>query len=94
MKVVDINTILKKYENYNNVLTDTINSLLVYADNLFLQAVNLAMKKAYKDLDDSHPVGSHLYISDRMLRECGDDKVIALMELYDKIFDTVGELGN
>lgn len=94
LKVLNFNKAARKYENYNNLITETINNLLKYADDIFLQAINLAMKKAYLEWDNSQPVGSQFYISDKMLWECGDEKVIALMELHNSIFETVAELGS
>ncbi len=51
---------------------------------LYSMAVNLAMKAPWRDWDESVPDETEVCIDDVMLRESGDERICALLDLMEQ----------
>ena len=82
----------EKYNVYDSLLPEIILSLQQYADAIYLQAVKLAMNKAYKEWNDEQPVEDTFNIPEELLWFCGDNNVVTLMELWNAILATIEDI--
>ncbi len=91
-KVVGIEQYLEERNEYKIHLHEITDSLNKYLEELSNHAINLAMKKAFKEWDESMPAGTEVEFNLDSFKECGDIKVAALIELCDRIYETIYEI--
>ncbi len=79
---------------YKQCIIDTINKLKEGGDDVFTQAINLAMKGERKDLNDRFETGDEVRFYMEDLESVSDPNVQKLVALLDRIEETMQSLAN
>ena len=83
---------LYKSQDYLDTLEETKEIIRQYEDTLFAQAVSLCCCSCWSDWHDTIKVGEEVEFDMEMLRDTGDENVVALVEMMEKLNDLRREL--
>lgn len=83
--VVDLGSYKAGKEARDEAAAELVAELEEIAERLFGLALNTACRGPWKAWSDAQPVGAVLHVDEAELASCGDERVVALVELHGRI---------
>ena len=79
--IIDLEERRKWFVAYERSVAEAEELIEEMTDDLFTAAVNIAMNGPWREWNESVPEGTEVELNSEMLKDSGDDRVVAIIDL-------------